>query len=86
MISSIKFKLPNKLYAQPFTAVQQMINNMPNSNHPTLEDIEVPYWYDINDQEEVEDKHTFTTLPDDVPYLRRSIRNLRCHQPIDGKS
>ena len=36
VLSSIKFKLPNKLYAQLFTAVQQMINNMSNSNHPTL--------------------------------------------------
>ena len=36
VLSSIKFKLPNKLYAQLFTAVQQMINQMPNSIHPTL--------------------------------------------------
>jgi len=36
VLSSIKFKLPNKLYAQLFTAVQQMINNLPNSTHPTL--------------------------------------------------
>ena len=36
VLSSIKFKLPNKLYAQLFTAVQQMINNIPNSNHPKL--------------------------------------------------
>ena len=34
VISSIKFKLHNKLYAQLFTAVQQMINNIPNSTHP----------------------------------------------------
>ena len=51
----------------------------------TLEDIEDPYWYDINNQEDVEDKNTLITLPDDVPYLRRSIRNLRYHQPIDAK-
>ena len=36
VLSSIKFNIPNKLYVQLFTAVQQMINNMPNSNHPTL--------------------------------------------------
>ena len=36
VLSSIKFKLPNKLYAQLFTTVQQMINNMPNSIHPTF--------------------------------------------------
>ena len=40
---------------------------------------------DINDREEVEDKYTLTTLPDDVPYLRHSIHNLRYHQPIDAK-
>ena len=32
----MKFKLPNKLYAQLFIEVQQMINNMANSTHPTL--------------------------------------------------
>ena len=36
LLSSIKFKLPNKLYAQLFTAVQQMINTMPNSTHRAL--------------------------------------------------
>ena len=36
VLSSIKFKSPKKLYAQLFTAVHQMINNMPKSNHPTL--------------------------------------------------
>ena len=36
VLSSIKFKLPNQLYAQLFTIVQQMINHMPNSIHPTL--------------------------------------------------
>jgi hypothetical protein len=36
VLSSMKYKLPNKLYAQLFTAVHQMINNVPNSVHPTL--------------------------------------------------
>jgi hypothetical protein len=59
---------------------------LPNSpKSSTLVDIKDPYWYDINDQEDVEDKNILETLPDDVPYLRRSIRNLRYHQPIDAK-
>ena len=36
VLSSMKFKLPNKLYAQLFTAVLLQINLMPNSVHPTL--------------------------------------------------
>jgi hypothetical protein len=36
VLSSLKFKLPTKLYAQLFTAVLQFINLMPNSVHPTL--------------------------------------------------
>ena len=35
-LSSLKFKLPNKLYAQVFTAILQYINIIPNSVHPTL--------------------------------------------------
>jgi hypothetical protein len=51
----------------------------------TLEDIEDPYWYDVNDHEDAEDKNTLINLPDDVPYLCCSIRNLWYHQPIDSK-
>ena len=36
MLSSLKYILPKKLYVHLFTAVQQMINNMPNLIHPTL--------------------------------------------------
>ena len=36
MLASLKFKLPNKLYAQLFTAVIKYINILPNSVHPTL--------------------------------------------------
>ena len=34
--SRMKYKLPNKLYAKLLTALLQMINNMPNSTHSTL--------------------------------------------------
>ena len=36
VLSSLKFKLPNKLYPQLFTAILQYINILPNSVHPTL--------------------------------------------------
>ena len=36
MLSSLKFKLPNKLYGQLLTAIIQYINILPNSVHPTL--------------------------------------------------
>ena len=36
VLSSLKFKLPNKLYPQLFTAIQQYIYILPNSVHPTL--------------------------------------------------
>ena len=36
VLSSLKCIFPKKLYAHLLTAVQQMINNMPNSIHPTL--------------------------------------------------
>ena len=35
VLSSLKFKLPNKLYTQLFTTILQYINTMPNSVHPT---------------------------------------------------
>jgi hypothetical protein len=36
VLSSLKFKLPNKLYGQLLTAIIQYINILPNSVHPTL--------------------------------------------------
>jgi hypothetical protein len=76
---------------QKLCSISPVLENSKNGNTTqfpelsTLEDIEDPYWYDIHDQEDVEDKNTLETLPYDVPYLRLSIRNLRYHQPIDAK-
>ena len=60
-------------------------NHLPKAS--TLEDIEDPNWYNLDSQdedEEEEGRYTLLTL-DDVPYLRRSIRNLRYHQRL-GKN
>ena len=47
--------------------------------------MEDPYWYNVEGQDETEQENTLQTLPDDVPYLRRSIRNLRYHELLDAK-
>ena len=51
----------------------------------SLQDIEDPYWYDPDTKDEENNTNTLLSLPGDIPYLRRSIRNLVYHQPIDAK-
>ena len=51
----------------------------------TLEDIEDLYWYKDDNEDETKQENTLHTLPDNIPYLRRSIRNLRYHEPLNAK-
>jgi hypothetical protein len=76
---------------QKLCSISPVLENSKNSNPAcfsepsSLQDIEDPYWYDPDTQDEDNNTNTLLTLPDDIPYLRRSIRNLRYHQPIDAK-
>ena len=52
----------------------------------TLEDIEDPYWYNPDTQDDEIDKNSLLTLPDDIPYIQRSIQNLRRLKTTSGIS
>jgi len=62
------------------------IPTLPISPEPsTLQEIEDTYWHNPDTHDKENETNDLLTLPDDVPCLRRSIRNLRYHQPIDAK-
>ena len=68
-----------------------MPENIKNSNQAifpessTLEDTEDLYWYKDDTEDETKQESTLQTLPDYIPHLRRSIRNLRYHEPLNAK-
>jgi hypothetical protein len=76
VLSSLKFKLPNKLYAQLFTAVIKYINILPNSVHPTLTPAIIfqGYKLDINTQSPVP-FGTFAALH----YAKRVVNKYEPH-------
>ena len=76
---------------QNLCSISLVLENSKNSDpahfsEPSiLQDKGGPYWYNLDTQDEENEINDLFTLPDDILYLRRSIRNLRYHQSVDAK-
>ena len=79
---------PQNFQNQKLRSISPVPENSKNfnpANFPKAFNLEYPYWYNTDTQDEENDKNNILTLPDDVSHLRDPIWNLRDHESVDAK-